>query len=407
MISRHILSLLLLAACASKPAPSPAPAQAPAQAPVAATSYSENTSCAEAPAESPICIDDVSDLSETAVRAVLGDEEFATRRDGDRLTIFTRVPAESARGCCSLQAHMTRIGETDLFVSRYRLADLDRATLSFIPPAWFVTQRDFDDSEIIRWYGPDAPRLPPAVDTLRGERVERTLWSEHLQETRRIFFYLPPGYDRTRTYPAVFMADGASVMVQAPVFERLIADGRMAPVVFVGAASGQQGIVEDRSSLGISDFRAADYLPGRETGIPRYEQHMRFFTEELVHYARREFNISADPSQRVVTGFSNGGSFSLFAALRRPDVFGVSMPLSPSWRTLTDEDFSQTPRARFLIAAGLYEIGRQRRASEYAEALSARGYDVTMETPAMGHDRDQELIMLARYLPMVFPPAQR
>lgn len=397
MISRPILSLLFLAACAAQPTPTPVPA--------AAAQYDEHTSCADAPAESPICVDNVSDLDEEAVRAVLGDQEFALQRDGNRLTTFARVPAESARGCCSLQGNMTRIGETDLFVSRYRLADLDRAALSFIPPAWFVMQRDFKDEDVFRWFGPNAPRLPPVVDELRGERFERTLWSEHLQETRRIYIYLPPGYDRTRTYPAVFMADGANVMVQAPMLERLIADGHMAPTVFVGAASGQEAIVEDRSSLGISDLRAADYLPGRETGIPRFDQHLRFFTEELVEYARREFNISADPSQRAVTGFSNGGSFSLYAALRRPDVFGVSMPLSPSWRTLTEDDLAQMPRARFLMAAGLYEIGRQRRASQYAETLRSRGYDVTMETPAMGHDRDQETIMLARYLPMVFPPS--
>jgi hypothetical protein len=82
-------------------------------------------------------------------------------------------------------------------------------------------------------------------------------------------------------------------------------------------------------------------------------------------------------------------------------VFGVSLPLSPAWRV--DGDFSHPQRARFLIAAGLYEISRRQRAGQFADALRAHGYDVIMETPIRGHDRDQEAAMLARFLPMLFP----
>ncbi|MEZ5958095.1 MAG: alpha/beta hydrolase-fold protein [Hyphomonadaceae bacterium] len=400
MIRRPMLMLLVLAACASPSAVAPPP--------IAVTAaYDERSLCAEAPAESPICVDDVSDIDETTARVVLGDQELVVRREGDRLTAFARVAAESASLCCSLQGEMTRIAETDLFVARYRLARLDEAVLTFVPSTWLRNQREFRMEDQPRWIGPNAPPPPPVVTELRGQRFERTLWSEYLGETRRLYFYLPPGHDRTRTYPVVFMADGASVMVLAPMFERLIDDGKIAPVIFAGAASGREAIVEDRSSLGISDIRAADYLPGREERIPRFEQHLRFFSEELVDYASREFGGARDPAQRVVTGFSNGGSFSLFAALRRPDVFGISMPLSPSWRALPEEDLSRPLRARFLMSAGPYEIGRQRRASQYAETLRSRGFDVTMQTPAMGHDRDQEAAMLAQYLPMVFPPALR
>lgn len=391
----RVVLAFLVAACSPQrlSAPEPPPAAA----------YDERSRCSDAPAQSPICVESVADIDETAARAALNDDEFAFRRDGAQLTFFARVAAESADLCCSLQGPMTRIGETDLFVVRYRLARLDDAALTFFPPSWLVSGRSFRREDAYRWFGPRAAQPPPVVEELRGERFERTLWSEHLQETRRIFFYLPPGYERSRAYPAVFMADGASVMVLAPMFERLISDGKMAPVVFVGAGSGQSSIIEDRSDLGITDFRSADYLPGFEERVPRFEQHMRFFAEELVAYARREFGVSSDPDQRVVTGFSNGGSFSLYAALRRPDVFGVSIPLSPAWRSSTEEDFSPGARARFLMAAGLYEVGRHRRASQHAEMLRARGYDVTMETPAMGHDRDQEAAMLARFLPLVFP----
>ena len=385
------LALVLLAACAT-----PAPVAPP-------PSYDENAMCANVPADSPSCRLDATDVGEVEALAVLAGKDLAAVRAGDRFTVFARVAAEEANVCCSLQGPMTRIGQTQLFAARYRLANLDEAALTFIPPACLTGQRSCNFDEALRWFGPAAPPPPAVVAEIRGERFERTLWSERLQETRRIYFYLPPGYDRTQQYPALFMADGASVMVLAPLIERLILGGAIAPIVLVGAGSGQESIVEDRSSLGIADFRSADYLPGYEGAGDRYEQHLRFFTEELVAYATREFNISEDRNRRAVTGFSNGGSFSVFAALRRPDVFGASLPLSPSWRRLTDEDFSQPQRARFFMSAGLYEIRRQRRASQYAEALRAQGYDVVMDVPVMGHDRDQESLMLARFLPQVFP----
>jgi enterochelin esterase-like enzyme len=401
MIRRSMFALLALTACVSPPADTPPAAPAPH------VRFDERTACAEAPVSSPICVDDISGIDEVSARTALGDREMAVIREGDRITVFARSQAETADLCCSLQGPMARIRETDLFVRRYRLARLDEAQFWLIPPAWFADGRNFTDQDIVRWRGVTAPAMPARVASLSGERFERTLWSEHLQETRRLYIYLPPGHDRKRSYPALFAADGAEVMMLASMVEQLILNNAISPIVLVGAASGPEAIVEDRSSLGISDLRAADYLPSYEGGGDRFEQHLRFFAEELPAYAAREFGVTTDRTRRVVSGFSNGGSFSLFAALRRPDVFGISFPLSPSWRRLTEDDFRGDDRARFLISGGLYEIGRQRAASGYAEALRAHGYDVTMETPVMGHDRDQETLMLARFLPMAFPPRAR
>jgi enterochelin esterase-like enzyme len=397
MLRWSIFALFVMASCASPPTDAPAP-PTPAR-------FDERTPCADAPASSPICIDDVSDIDEASARAALGDREFVVVHEGDRLTAFTRMRAETAHLCCSLQGSMTRVGVSDLFVARYRLAQLDEAQFWLVPPAWFADGRSFKEEDVARWRGANAPPLPARVATLRGERFERTLWSEHLQETRRLYIYLPPGHERTQIYPVLFLADGEGVMTLAPMVEGLIVDGAISPIVLVGAGSGQEAIVEDRSGLGIADLRGADYLPGFEGGGDRFERHLRFFSEELPAYASREFGVATDRTQRAVSGFSNGGSFSLFAALRRPDVFGISLPLSPSWRRLTDNDFGEGNRARFLISAGLYEINRHRSASGYAEVLRSHRYDVVIEIPVMGHDRDQETLMLARFLPRVFPGA--
>ncbi len=365
--------------------------------------YDENTPCEQVVSPQPpaACRLSVLDVTESAAGIALGDGPFAVLRDGDHLTVFARSARDEVRLCCSLQGPMARVGASRIWVSRYRIAELDRASLGFVPPAWIEEGRTFRPDEMPVWRGPLAPRAPASKQELGGKRFERTLWSQNLNETRRLFVYLPPGHDRTRTYPAIFMADGANVMAQAGLIEALIDGGAIPPLVLVGAASGQAGIVEDRSSLGV-DIRAADYLPDFENAQGRFEQHLRFFSEELVSYAVREFGVSADPARRAVQGFSNGGSFALYAALRRPDVFGLSIALSPSWRRLTDTHFALPTRAHFFISAGLYEVGRQRAARGYAEALRAHGYDTLFETPATGHFRDQEELMLAQFVPLAF-----
>jgi enterochelin esterase-like enzyme len=370
-----------------------------------AVSFDERSRCEDAPATIPACRADVGHIDEAVARAALGEQDLVfVRDDPQHLTIFARAALEEANLCCSLQGPMERIGSSDYWAARYRLARLDEAILTQIPPLWFNGRSFSLDGVLPRWRGPDAPPSPAVKSELEGERFERALWSEHLQETRRLFVYLPPGHDPQQSYPALFMADGANVMLTAGLVEHMIDNGLIPPLVLVGSASGQDGVVEDRSDLGISDLRAADYLPGYEGGGDRFENHLRFFSEELVAYAMREFGVTADPSRRAVTGFSNGGSFSVFAALRRPDAFGMSIPLSPSWRRLAEDDFAQSTRARFFMSAGLYEVPRWRAASGYAEALRARGYEVAFETPATGHDRIQEELMLARFLPLAFAP---
>jgi enterochelin esterase-like enzyme len=347
----------------------------------------------------------VADVNEGAARAALSGAPLAVVREGDRLTVFAELTGARAFLCCSLQTEMDRVGDSDLWVARYRLARLDEATITLIPPAWFGGARRFTRDELTQYRGPNAPLSPHFKREINGQRLQRTLWSEHLQETRRLMIYLPPGHDALRSYPALFMADGGNAGFVAPMIEHMIDEELIPPIVIVGSESGQPGIVEDRSALGIRDLRAADYLPDYEGSAQRFEQHLRFFSEELVDFAVSEFGVARDANRRGVTGFSNGGTFALFAALRRPDSFGFSVALSPSRRPPTREDFAPPPHARFFLSAGLYETNRWRRAATHAETLREWGYNVDFHTPVTGHERDQEHLMLARFLPVAFRSA--
>src|SRR5262249_17343407 len=154
-------------------------------------------------------------------------------------------------------------------------------------------------------------------------------------ETRRLAIYLPPGHRTDGDYPALFMADGSDGAVQydARIIEPLIRSGALPPLIIVGASSGQDGIVEDRSALG-PNIRTLDYVPNFGGDTVRFPAHMRFFSEELVAFAVREYGVTTDARRRVVQGKSNGGVFAFWAAYQHPEAFGNAIASSLAGRTV-------------------------------------------------------------------------
>jgi enterochelin esterase-like enzyme len=297
---------------------------------------------------------------------------------------------------------MERIGGTDLWISRFRLAFVNHAMLKFLPHDG--SRQPLPGARGIDWRGPDAPALPLTKEKIEGTIVKRTLWSEALQETRRLMIYLPPGYRADASYAALYMGYGGFVPSWAPYVELLIDQRAIPPIVMIGAEAGQSGILEDRTSLGV-ELRAADYLPGFKNGGDRFERHMRFFATELVPYAEREFALARDRTQRAIQGQSNSAVFAGWAGIEHPELFGAVIALSAGWKKIDRFGVQDAPRARYFLSAGLYEAGFHLSTNRTMRALQQQGFEVTADYPAAGHDPDAWAMMLARYLPMAFGDA--
>ena len=156
---------------------------------------------------------------------------------------------------------------------------------------------------------PDALDQPwstpqPGVPAGSVEQHEHT--SRALQNTRRVWTYTPASWSpEQRDLPLLVAFDGwnAVNVTRLPVvLDNLIAAGEIPPVAAVMADSGTME------------------MRGRE--LYCHEPFVTFLTDELLPWARGRWGLSADRTRTLVAGVSAGGQAALFAALRRPDVFG-------------------------------------------------------------------------------------
>ena len=67
-------------------------------------------------------------------------------------------------------------------------------------------------------------------------------------------------------------------------------------------------------------------------------KYMDMFVDEFVPYIDKTYRTIADREHRVAIGYSMGGFGAMVLPLKNPDVFGLSVPLSMSFRT--DEQYT-------------------------------------------------------------------
>lgn len=152
-----------------------------------------------------------------------------------------------------------------------------------------------------------------------------------------------------------------------------------------------------------------------------------FMAKELVPWVQSHYNVTRDPKQTVVTGYSAGGLASAYVALRHSEVFGNVLSLSGAfWWSFehnggvcgsrcpesggTGREYSQDGTTegnfmakefiasrklplRFYLTAGTFELDREgtgggilETTRQLRDVLLAKGYDVQYQQFAGGHD---------------------
>jgi enterochelin esterase-like enzyme len=150
-----------------------------------------------------------------------------------------------------------------------------------------------------------------------GKIIEqKTVSSKILNKDVKYTIYLPPDYiSSDRTYPVVYLlhgyTDDNTGWLQFGEINRYadkaIAEGAIPPMIIV-------------MPNGDSSFYINSY-----DGKENYED---FFIKEFMPSIEKTYRIKAEKKYRGVAGLSMGGYGSLIYALKYPDLFSASAPLS-------------------------------------------------------------------------------
>jgi predicted alpha/beta superfamily hydrolase len=200
---------------------------------------------------------------------------------------------------------------------------------------------------------------------------------------------------RAEDRPLLLLFDGQNVFDDAPSFaggwhahravERLAKN--VAPPIVVGVDHGHEHRISELSPFHFGSVRGS------------LDDFLTWIVNWLLPKVRAEHRVTTDPRRVVVGGSSMGGLAALYAVLKRPDVFGGAISMSPSlWiargKILSfAEAHRPRPGARIYLDAGAREGGgRLLAATERMAGILRRApdADVMFRADPRGQHREQD-----------------
>ena len=156
------------------------------------------------------------------------------------------------------------------------------------------------------------------------------------QEKRRLYIYLPRGYESqpSRRYPVLYMFDGQNVFFDDnATYGKSWGVGRYlnytkTPLIVVALECNTH---PDNGRL--SEYSPFYYNPGGEWGGPyeaRAEETMQWYIHNLKPYIDKRFRTLTDREHTFIGGSSMGGLMSLYGVLCHNEVFSRAASFSPT-----------------------------------------------------------------------------
>jgi predicted alpha/beta superfamily hydrolase len=166
--------------------------------------------------------------------------------------------------------------------------------------------------------------------------------SKILNEKRDILVSVP--HPLKQNVPLLIVLDGEWTFTKvAVIVDHLVGNGRLPPMVVAGIVNTNRG----RDLM--PTFDGNEFAPGPS------DKFLSFISDELIPQLASEYPIG---KYRILAGHSNGGMFSLYAFIRRPDLFQANIALSPSYglddrflALLTKAISTPTASPRFVFLA--------------------------------------------------------
>ena len=186
--------------------------------------------------------------------------------------------------------------------------------------------------------------IAPAQESAVTLGNRESIRSKILGETREILVSVPK--QTKPNMPLLIMLDGEWTFSNvAVVVNHLAGNGRLPPMVVAGVVNTNRG---------------RDLMPafeGSEFANGPSDKFLAFIADELIPQLTSEYSLG---KYHILLGHSNAGMFSLYAFIRRPEVFQANIAISPSYglddrfvALLSRAIAKPAPRPRFVfIGAG-------------------------------------------------------
>lgn len=171
------------------------------------------------------------------------------------------------------------------------------------------------------------------MEDYTSDFVDHNMYSEVLNEDRKIFIRLPKGYDRKKSYPLIIKSDGNFNLNR---WDESITELSHKKVI-------KDSIIVSIPNLFWFDSRNRDLVPpyarkevNIEARLPndndssifgKADLFLKFIETEVLPYIENNYSIN---DNRVLSGFSAGGSFVLYTIVVKPELFTGYFVFSPA-----------------------------------------------------------------------------
>ncbi|MEO7600379.1 MAG: alpha/beta hydrolase-fold protein [Opitutus sp.] len=157
----------------------------------------------------------------------------------------------------------------------------------------------------------DGPAYYDARPVPHGSITRHIYHSEVTQGERDLYVYTPPGYDRTKTYPVLYLVGGSGELPHNWIhdgrvnfiMDNLLAEKKAEPMVIV---IPNNQVVHRNNPKHV------------ELTFKRFEAELR---QNVIPLVEREYSVRRDPRGRALSGLSMGGRHTMFVGFNSLDLF--------------------------------------------------------------------------------------
>jgi enterochelin esterase family protein len=220
----------------------------------------------------------------------------------------------------------------------------------------------------------DGPAFYDARNVPHGNVTRHVYHSGVTHGERELYVYTPPRYDRSQTYPVLYLVGGSGELAHNWVYDgrvnfimdNLLAEGKTVPMII---------------AIPNNQVLHRNHPQHVERTFTLFEAEMR---QHVIPLVDREYSTRPSPRGRALSGLSMGGRHTMFVGLNALDLFASFGVLSAGDNNAgeTLREFLNTPDVNekidyLFIGQGGAEAGGffNARVAGLVDALKARGIE--------------------------------